>query len=148
IDPYPALELRAGIPGLSQLICSKIQDVGLDLFGTLQANDIVSIDTSHAVRTGGDVVFIYLELLPRLPPGVVVHIHDIFLPQEYPRSWLQQRFFWNEQYLLHAFLVHNSRFEVLWGQKFAEQRFPAAFAQAFGGRLSEAENHSSYSFWM
>jgi hypothetical protein len=148
VDPYPAETLRAGVPGLSRVIASTVQSVDLDLLASPAANDIVSIDTSHAVRTGGDVVFLYLELLPRLKPGVFVHIHDIFLPWEYPKHWLQKRHFWNEQYLLQAFLIGNTGFEVVWGQRYAERRFPETFARAFGNRLDEGENFDSCSFWI
>lgn len=148
IDPYPNQLLQKGFPGLGRLISRKIQEVDLSLLTTLQANDILSIDTSHAVRTGGDVTFLYLELLPRLAPGVLVHIHDIFLPFDYPRKWLEQRYFWNEQYLLHAFLIHNAQFEVFWGQKYAETTFPELFSKAFSGRVSVQDNSNSYSFWL
>ena len=92
--------------------------------------------------------FLYLEVLPRLAPGVIVHIHDIFLPWEYPRQWMQRRVYWNEQYLLHAFLVCNQAFEVLWGQKYVEWKFPDAYAKTFNGRVGEEENYNSYSFWL
>ncbi len=78
----------------------------------------------------------------------MIHIHDIFLPAEYPEAWLRQRHFWNEQYLLQAFLIYNQHFEILWGQRYAELRYPEVYAQAFSGRISEAENHCSYSFWL
>jgi hypothetical protein len=66
------------------------------------------------VRIGGDVVYESLEIIPRLPSGVIVHIHDIFLPFEYPQDWvMQRRRFWTEQYLLQALLTWNSEFEVL-----------------------------------
>jgi hypothetical protein len=66
------------------------------------------------VRTGGDVVFEYLEVMPRLRSGVLVHVHDIFLPFEYPLEWLRdQKWFWTEQYLVQAFLTFNTAFEVV-----------------------------------
>jgi hypothetical protein len=148
VDPYPDPVLRAGLPGVSRLIASPVQSVDLETLTGLEPNDILSIDTSHAVRTGGDVVFLYLEVLPRLKPGVLVHIHDIFLPEEYPKDWLRRRFFWNEQYLLQAFLIGNSGFEVVWGQRYSELRFPAQYARAFADRTTPAENSGSYSFWI
>jgi hypothetical protein len=66
------------------------------------------------VKIGGDVNYLFLEVLPRLKPGVIVHVHDIFLPFEYRRDWVLDKFrFWTEQYLLQAFLTFNSEFEVL-----------------------------------
>jgi hypothetical protein len=66
------------------------------------------------VKIGGDVNYLFLEALPALAPGVIVHVHDIFLPWEYPRPWVQEmELYWAEQYLLQAFLAYNPRFEVL-----------------------------------
>ncbi|MBV8206362.1 MAG: class I SAM-dependent methyltransferase, partial [Acidobacteria bacterium] len=73
------------------------------------------IDSSHIIRTGGDVVFLYLELLPSLPSGILVHAHDIFLPFEYPERFiLEDRCGWNEQYLVAALLYGGTALEVLW----------------------------------
>jgi len=112
LDPS-AGEVSEGLPGLD-LRREKVQTVPLSLFEELQAGNILFIDSSHCVRTGGDVVYECLEVLPRLNPGVVVHIHDIFLPAEYPREWLlSDLHFPSGQYLLQAFLASNSEFEVL-----------------------------------
>jgi hypothetical protein len=56
---------------------------------------------------------VLLRILPRLAPGVFVHVHDIFLPYEYPREWLDQRLYWNEQYVLAALISHSKKLEVL-----------------------------------
>jgi hypothetical protein len=80
---------------------------------SLSAGDVLFIDTTHTVKTGGDVDRIFLDLLPRLAPGVWVHVHDIFLPFEYPRAWVvDERRAWGEQYLLQAFLLFNEEFRV------------------------------------
>jgi Methyltransferase domain len=114
IDPSPQDFLRHNFPGLDSLIERKVQDVDFDFFSQLNSNDILFIDSSHAVKIGGDVNYLFLEVLPRLKPGVIVHIHDIFLPFEYRRDWVMEQFrFWTEQYLLQGFLMFNSEFEVL-----------------------------------
>jgi len=114
IEPYPPTFLRRGVPGLADLLEVKVEDVPLDRFTSLEANDILFIDSSHVIKIGGDVLYEYLEILPRLKPGVIVHCHDIFLPAEYPKKWLvENRWFWTEQYLLQAFLAFNSAFHVL-----------------------------------
>jgi hypothetical protein len=114
IDPSPQDFLRHNFPGLASLIEKKVQDVDFDFFSQLNSNDILFIDSSHAVKIGGDVNYLFLEVLPRLKPGVIVHIHDIFLPFEYRRDWVMEQFrFWTEQYLLQGFLMFNSEFEVL-----------------------------------
>lgn len=148
IDPFPSSILRNGFPGLTHFLEKAIQDVDISIFTSLEADDILSIDTTHAVRTGGDVPYLYLELLPRLKPGVVVHIHDIFLPFEYPREWIARRLFWNEQYLLHAFLIYNTTFKPLWGQKYAEMVCQEEYARLFERGLSFEDNFNSYSFWL
>ena len=115
IDPFPGELLRNGsIPALQSLIETKVQDLDVKFFSQLDPGDILFIDSSHAVKIGGDVNYLFLEVLPRLNPGVIVHVHDIFLPFEYRRHWVLNEFrFWTEQYLLQAFLTFNSEFEVL-----------------------------------
>ncbi len=151
IEPYPNPVLRNGFPGLTKLVSMKVEEVGLDPFTQLKSGDILFIDTSHVVRTGGDVNFLYLEVLPRLEKGVIVHIHDIFLPKEYPRDWVigQQRY-WTEQYLLQAFLAFNSHFEVLWCGSYAYLKFLDELKKAFPPPegLGSRENYFSSSFWM
>jgi methyltransferase family protein len=114
IEPFPREFLRKGFPGLQSLKEQKVQDIELDFFAQLESGDILFIDSSHTVKIGGDVNYLFLEVLPRLKPGVIVHVHDIFLPFEYRRDWVLDEFrFWTEQYLLQAFLTFNSEFEVL-----------------------------------
>lgn len=131
-DPYPNDVLKAGFPGLSKLITTKIQDVPLTTFNELKKNDILFIDSSHVLKIGSDVQYEYLEILPRLNNGVVVHIHDIFLPSEYPKEWvLKNHLFWTEQYILQAFLAFNSDFEVLWGSSYMCLKYPEKLEEAF-----------------
>ena len=114
IEPFPLDFLRKGFPGLRALVEKKVEDVGLDFFSELQSGDILFIDSSHTVKIGGDVNYLFLEVLPRLNPGVIVHVHDILFPFDYRRDWVMDEFrFWTEQYLLQAFLAFNSQFEVL-----------------------------------
>jgi hypothetical protein len=110
-EPYemPWLE-QTGVT----IIRKKIEDVGAALFSELGENDILFIDSSHMIRPQGDVLFEYLELLPTLSKGVIVHIHDIFSPRDYPPHWITDDVkFWNEQYLFEAFLSHNSGWKIL-----------------------------------
>jgi hypothetical protein len=131
IEPYPSEALRAA-PGLDELIATPVQQVDLQLFETLEADDILFIDSSHVVRIGSDVNFLFLEVLPRLKPGVIVHVHDIYLPLEYRREWVVEDLrFWSEQYLLQAFLAFNSAFEVLLCNSYLERRHPGALRAAF-----------------
>lgn len=111
IEPYemPWLE-RTGVTVLRE----TVESVDRELFATLEAGDVLFVDSSHMIRPQGDVLAIYLEILPLIRPGVLVHIHDIFSPQDYPRAWvIDEVKFWNEQYLLEAFLTFNRGFRVV-----------------------------------
>jgi hypothetical protein len=111
IEPYemPWLE-QTGVT----VVRKKVEDVPLALFAELRAGDILFIDSSHVIRPQGDVLFEYLELLPSLHVGVIVHIHDIFSPKNYLKQWLNDEVrLWNEQYLLEAFLSHNNRWQII-----------------------------------
>ena len=111
IEPYEMKWLEnTGV----EIIRRRIEEFDLTFFTDLQANDILFIDSSHVIRPQGDVLCEYLEILPILNPGVVVHIHDIFSPKNYRLNWLTDQVrFWNEQYLLEAFLSCNSDWEIL-----------------------------------
>ena len=111
-DPYPSVA-RPDLPGLASLEPVRAQDVPLDVFTSLAAGDVLFVDTTHTVKLDSDVNRIVLDVLPALGPGVLVHVHDIFLPYEYPRRWHEESgFHWAEQYLLQAFLAGNPGFEV------------------------------------
>lgn len=112
IEPFPQPRLTNDMPKIT-LIQQPVERVPLEVFDALEANDILFIDSSHAVKFGGDVCREFLDILPRLKPGVWVHVHDIFFPQDYPASWLiDRRLAFNEQYLLEAFLAFNPSFAV------------------------------------
>ncbi len=111
IEPFemPWLE-RSGVKVLRE----RAEVVGLSPFEALRDGDLLFIDNSHIIRPQGDVLFLVQEVLPRLPPGVTVHIHDIFTPRDYPRLWLLERMlFWNEQYVVEALLTDNPTYRVL-----------------------------------
>lgn len=131
IDPFPNKILKKGFPGLSKLIADKVQNVDLKLFTSLAAGDILFIDSSHVLRSGGDVQLEYCEILPRMAPGVLVHIHDISLPKPYPRVYFENRLYFNEQYLLQAFLCFNSRFEVIWPGNYMMLKYPEEVCNVF-----------------
>ena len=98
VEPFPLDFLKKGFPGLRALVQKKVEDVGLDFFSQLQSGDIFFIDSSHTVKIGGDVNYLFLEVLPRLNPGVIVHVHDILFPFDYRRDWVMDEFrFWTEQ---------------------------------------------------
>jgi predicted O-methyltransferase YrrM len=132
IDPYPNVITETGVPGLSKLIQKKLEEVDLLLFSELERDDILFIDSSHILRIANDVQRLYLEIIPKLNRGVHIHIHDIFLPAEYPKEVVLKRLrFWTEQYLLQAFLAFNHSFEVMWGSSFMHLKHPEKLETAF-----------------
>ena len=96
------------------VIRQKVEKVEIDIFNNLNKNDILFIDSSHVIKPQGDIVKIFLEILPKLNSGVIIHIHDIFSSRDYPENWLkvENRFF-NEQYLLEGILDNSNRYNVL-----------------------------------
>ncbi|MDD2822989.1 MAG: class I SAM-dependent methyltransferase [Candidatus Daviesbacteria bacterium] len=119
IEPYPQPFMQNLFPGLSKVIAKKVEENDISIFEQLKENDILFIDSSHTVKTGGDVNYLFLEVLPRLKKGVIIHIHDIFFPFDYPKDWiLKEHRLWAEQYLLQAFLMFNDTFEVIYSNSF------------------------------
>lgn len=101
-------------PASSCLIEAPVQSLPMETFSALEAGDILFIDSSHVLKTGSDVHFEYMHILPALKSGVIVHIHDIFYPFEYPARWVfNDNRSWNEVYLVDAMLSHGNAFEVM-----------------------------------
>lgn len=111
IEPFEAPWLeQAGVT----VIRERVENVDAGLFAGLDTDDLLFIDSSHMIRPQGDVLVEYLEILPSLRPGVLVHVHDVFSPRDYLREWVVDRMWlWNEQYLLEAFLSHNDSWQVV-----------------------------------
>lgn len=147
IEPYPKQKLIDGFPGLSELRRMPVQDVPLAEFERLEENDILFIDSSHTLKIGSDVKYEILEIIPRLRKGVVVHIHDIFFPYDYPRYFgMDLSIFWNEAYILQAFLAFNSAFEVLWSSSYLHHYHASSLQKAYNW-YDPKESHPS-SLWM
>jgi hypothetical protein len=95
------------------IIEEKVQNVDLAVFDRLEPGDVLFIDSTHVVKTGGDVTTEWFEILPRIPPGVHIHLHDINYPFDYPHLWLvEQNRSWNETYFVRAFLMYNAQFGI------------------------------------
>ena len=125
IDPSPRREVESVA---DQVIRRRLEDVpSSELQDVLRANDILFIDSSHEIRSGNDVVRLFLNVVPKLKSGVVIHVHDIFLPFEYPREWVIQNSLnvnWAEQYLVQGMLQGSDQFEVLWPGHFLQRTLP------------------------
>jgi hypothetical protein len=145
-DPYAVAPPSGAVPGLAELRALAAQDIPLDVFAGLQAGDILFIDSSHTVKVGGDVVHLFTEVLPRLRAGVLVHVHDVYLPWPYPRTWVTvNRWYWAEQYLLQALLCDSAAWEVLAGA-FALSRLHGPELQRLIPNLSGSP--APLSFWL
>jgi hypothetical protein len=131
IEPFPRQFLIDGVPGINQLVREKVENVPFDFFDVLNENDILFIDSSHVSKIGSDVNYLFFEILPRLKPGVIVHIHDIFLPDEYPKTWVKQGRNWNEQYLVQAFLQFNTSWQIIWAANYMGTRFTSEVQAVF-----------------
>lgn len=138
IEPNPWGPLR----GLAKirLIQQRVQSVACSVFEELGENDLLFIDSSHTVKPGSDVNYLVLEVLPRLRPGVIVHIHDIQFPFDYRRQVLKTYFHWNEPSLVRAWMIHNAHVRTLFcmshlaidRQDVLRELFPEYRPQAIG----------------
>jgi len=145
IEPYPerlTSILKDRDREKVQVIESKVQDIPVDMMTSLGSGDFLFIDSSHVVKCGSDLKFLFFDILPRLPSGVFVHFHDVFLPFEYPSEWLFAGRFWNENYFLRAFLSFNSEWRIYFFntyiatvfQEYVRENFPLCLRNT-GGSL-------------
>ncbi len=141
IDPEP----RSDITGLVDKIQrARFEDADGDadaILSELESNDIVFIDSSHAVRAANDVAKLFCTTIPALPPGVIVHVHDIFLPFDYPEPFCTEHPDWGEQYLLQV-LLQGSQRKVLWPGYYVQKMRPELHS-----RLPFIANGPAQSFW-
>jgi hypothetical protein len=155
VDPKP----RAEIDEICDCVIRKpLEEVDLSLFDELQSGDFLFIDSSHRTFTNSDVTIVFMELLPRLCPGVVVHIHDIFWPNDYLPDWNDR--YYSEQYLLAAYLLGGgaSKVKILMPNAFivqdhdlAEHCKPLLEIPGFCPSHEDAASPSGFyggSFWM
>jgi predicted O-methyltransferase YrrM len=108
IDPSPRLEISKVA---DEVMAESIVDVPLEFFSSLSSGDILFFDGSHLCFHGTDVTHFFLRVLPEVPRGVLVHVHDIWLPDEYPEHFDNR--YYNEQYLLAAFLLNNAEWQTI-----------------------------------
>jgi len=111
VDPFPSPTVRALRD--VHVVERPVQTLPLSAFEELGSGDLLFIASTHAVKVGGDVNFLVLEVLPRLRQGVFVHFHDIYFPYDYPRDVLQTFYPAHESALVHAFLIGNDRVRIL-----------------------------------
>jgi hypothetical protein len=136
IDPYvvPAigasLDRRVTFKHLKQ----PVQSVGPELWQAIGPGDILFIDSSHVFKAGSDVEYEFTQVYPTLSTGALVHLHDVFLPRDYPLGWNVEQFrFWNEQQYLATMLDNSDRYEVVAGLAALFDDDPSFFADLVAG---------------
>lgn len=144
VEPYE-------MPWLEQMkievIRKRVEELPREFFLQLDRDDILFIDSSHMIRPQGDVLFEFLEILPILQPGVLVHVHDIFSPKDYLDEWVYAHVMWNEQYLLEAFLSFNKAFRIIGALNFLKHHHYEAFSEKCPVLASNASLEPG-AFWM
>jgi predicted O-methyltransferase YrrM len=118
IEPFPKQRFNEHLAGIAgdnyNLIVDELQNIPVSLFQELRSGDILFLDSSHVVKAQSDLVYFFFSILPLLVDGVWVHLHDIFLPYDYPLDFFTvHKRFHTEAYLLAAFLMHNRKFKTM-----------------------------------
>jgi predicted O-methyltransferase YrrM len=129
------------------IVRKLVEDMPLSLFKSLGKNDILFIDSTHIIRPQGDVLFEYLEVIPLLNSGVIIHIHDIFSPKDYPDEWINNSGLWNEQYLLEAFLTMNNQFSIIGATNYLMHNHYESFSSKCPVLKSQPQREPG-SFWI
>lgn len=147
IEPYEMqwLDVMQDI----EVIRKKVEEIDQSVFRQLQENDILFIDSSHIIRPQSDVLTEFLEILPQLNAGVLIHIHDIFTPCDYLDHWLLDEVkFWNEQYLLEAFLSCNPQFEIIAALNYLSRHHSELMKSKFPMMQRNPNHPEPRSFWI
>ncbi len=150
IEPYPWQKLKdMSGNGILEIIAKPVQEVDIEFFKTLKEGDILFIDSSHVVKAGSDVNYLYLEVLPNLNKGIIIHIHDIFFP--YPsfnsELWMfGEHRFWTESDLVQAFLIYNAVFKMLLCSSYLHYKRPKSLQSAFN--IYNPKKHFPSSLWL
>jgi hypothetical protein len=144
VEPYPPDSLRQISKKHFKLIDKKVEEVSLDLLIT---GDLLFIDSSHVFRIGNDVSYEILEIIPKLKKGAIIHWHDIMIPGNYWKDWVDKgTMFWNESYLLHAFLLFNDTFKIIWGSRYMQLNHGMEMRRRF--HYFDPMEHRCTSFWV
>ena len=147
IDPSPPLRqtlIRPEDAAGSTIIDRPLQEVDVDVFRQLEENDVLFIDSTHVGKIGSDVNHLLFEIFPVLAPGVVIHVHDIFYPFEYPKEWIYEGRAWNEAYMIRAFLQDNARYQILLMNTFMSH----FFRDFFETRMPLCLRNTGGSLWL
>ena len=143
IDPAPRASLET-VEGLT-LVRRTVQQAGLEPFRALRAGDMLLIDSSHVLMPGSDVDILLGHVVPALPAGVWLHVHDIFLPDDYPASWDWRGY--NEQLAVLP-LVLGGGWETVFASHYAATRMGDSVAASVAGHLPLWEGAFESGLWL
>ena len=146
IEPYPDLLyslLKESDKEKVAIHPQKLQDISLEVFKNLHNGDILFIDSTHVSKSGSDVNYLFFHILPCLESGVLVHLHDIFYPWDYPKEWIKKNG-WNEMYLLRAFLQYNSEWDIIFFNHYMAEKHKDLYHQEW----RKQSDLGGGSFWM
>lgn len=134
IEPYPDVlyqRMRKGDKSRYKVVPNSVQDVPLDIFRQLKKDDILFIDSTHVSKFNSDVNYEIFDILPELNKGVIIHFHDVFDGFEYPLNWLNDGWAWNEDYILRAYLMNNSEYEILLMNDYLTNHHPESLKESY-----------------
>jgi len=148
IEPFPRERLNDVLKEDDRksitIIENKVQEVDVSLFRSLEENDILFVDSTHVSKIGSDVNHIFFNILPILKPGVLIHFHDIFYPFELPANWIfGNKWFWNEVYILRAFLMNNADYKIVLFNSMLQKKFVSWFEKNMPDCLVGSEETGS-----
>jgi hypothetical protein len=144
VEPYPTEFLRQIVKKNFKLIDKKVEEVDI---GFLITADLFFIDSSHVLKIGSDVSYEILEIVPKLKKGAMIHWHDIMIPGNYWKDWVYKgSMFWNESYVLHAFILFNDAFRITWASRYMQLNHAEAMKKQFP--YFNRQKHRCTSFWI
>jgi hypothetical protein len=143
VEPFPS-EFLTSLSGI-ELVRRRVQDIETDFFtGLLRDGDILFIDSTHTVRHDSDCLHLYLRVLPEIEASITVHVHDIYLPESLPLNQMRDnQIFWNEQYLLYAYMISNPKTRAIYGSRYHIKHNAGMLNQFMHGRFQPG----GASFW-
>jgi len=146
IEPFPKRYLKEIKNKNFVLIESSVQDVDINL---ISQADILFIDSSHVSKIGSDVNYEIFDVVPRLKVGALVHWHDIMIPMDYSKAWIESgNMFWNESYMVHAFMLHNKYFKIIWSSRYMQINYPDKLSNTFEYFVPGDPDQQLSSFWI
>ena len=141
IDPEPRTDIENDA---DKIMYKYVEDINISEMA-ITDHTLFFIDSSHIIRGLGDVPHLYCKIISNLPSDTLIHVHDIFLPYEYPITYLKR--FYTEQYILHALLAHSTRYEIVFTTHYLTRKYPEEMQKTFGSIVGTHNRFFGGSFW-